>query len=63
MDWILFVATNICFGVLVAIIWTKFVGSDRATPPNRKVGYRREEYEIEPASVPEFEPTFAKTHK
>ena len=50
MDLRLFVA---CFGIAVFVTW-KYFGGREAKTGNPKVGYQREEFEIDPNSVPEF---------
>jgi hypothetical protein len=58
MDWSLFTATTVCFAIAIAVIWTRYFGVVKRNGQNRKVGYRREEFEIDSNSVPEFKATW-----
>ena len=58
MAWALVVTLNIGFGIAVATLWVKYLGSRNAKAQKRGVGYRREEIEIDPANVPQFKPTW-----
>jgi hypothetical protein len=57
MIWVLFIALNVFFGIAGAALWTNYCGS-QAKHQNRKVGYRRDEIQIDPADVPQFKPNW-----
>jgi len=58
MSWAFVVALNIFFGTAVAVFWIKYFGSRKTKPLNRRVGYHRDEIEIDAADVPPFKPTW-----
>jgi hypothetical protein len=57
MDFPILIGVNVLFAVLTTLLWTAFVGLKKAKGRS-KTGFRREEFTIDPASVPEFKPTW-----
>jgi hypothetical protein len=45
-------------GVATALACNRLLSAPKNKPENRRVGYRREEIQINAANVPEFEPTW-----
>ena len=59
MIWALCAVTlNVLFAIAAAAIWTNYLASWKAKRQERKVGYLRDEIQIDPAKVPPFEPTW-----
>ena len=56
MGWILFAALNAFVAVAVVMTWRAYSGSGKGD--NRKVGYKREEIQIDPVNVPQFKSTW-----
>lgn len=52
---------NVVFGLGVAVIWTTVSKANKAKQQKRRVGYNREEVQIDPATIPEFHPTWRNT--
>ena len=58
MDQALILAVAVFFGVAAAALWASSLGSRKAKPEKREVGYQRGEIIINPNNVPEFKPTW-----
>jgi hypothetical protein len=56
MGLVLFTALNTFFAVAVVTAWRAYSGSPKSG--SRRVGYRREEIEIDAADIPHFKPTW-----
>jgi len=57
MDFPLLIGVNVLFVALTTLLWTEYAGHKKAKDPKR-AGRRREELSIDPATVPEFKPTW-----
>lgn len=60
MDWPLIVAATVSFGLAATALCIGYLRS-RAKREKRRVGYQREEIQINAADVPEFKPTWRNT--
>jgi hypothetical protein len=58
MDWELIVALNLVFAISAALLWKACSGSKKAKPRKGGIRHRHDEFEIDPAEVPHFKPTW-----
>jgi len=59
MDQALIAAAAVFFGLVAILLWANYyLGSRKAKQETREVGYRRDEFIIDPRGVPEFKPTW-----
>lgn len=58
MDWDFIIAAAIPLGLTTTALWVTYRVSRKRRHANRRVGYQREEIQIDPADVPEFKPTW-----
>ena len=58
MDWALIAAMTLFFLMVATALCVNYLISRKGKRENREVGYKREEFEINPANVPEFKPTW-----
>ena len=57
MDFPLLIGVNVLFVALTTLLWTEYANRKKAKG-QKKEGGRREEIDIDPASVPEFKPSW-----
>ena len=57
MDFPLLIGVNVLFVALTTLLWTEFANRKKAKD-RRKRGGLREEFDIDPATVPEFKPSW-----
>lgn len=60
MTWILIVAVAVSFGLAAIALYISCV-VEKSRRGKRRVGYQREDMQIDPANVPEFKPTWQDT--
>jgi len=56
MDFPLLIGTNILFVALTTLLWSGY--GHKKAKTRKKAGCRREEVSIDPATVPEFKPSW-----
>ena len=58
MDWELLIALNLGFAISAALLWKACSGSKKAEVRKGAIRHRHDEFEIDPAGVPPFKPTW-----
>jgi hypothetical protein len=58
MSWELIVTLNVLFAVTAAVLWTNVSGSKKVKVQRREIRHRHDEYEIDPADIPQFKSTW-----
>ena len=58
MSWELIAALNVAFAIAAAVLWTACSGSKKAEARKGQIRHRHDEFEIDPAGVPHFKPTW-----
>ena len=53
------IAASVCFALLITVVWNKCIVPPSTKGRRRNTRYEREEFKIDPATVPEFKPTWA----
>jgi hypothetical protein len=54
LDLAVTIAVNVVLSIAVAVLWTRYFRSK----PSKRVRFSREEFEIDPANVPQFKATW-----
>jgi len=58
MTWEIIVVLNVVFAILAAVLWTACSGSKKIKVRKHEIRHRHDEFEIDPANVPHFKPTW-----
>jgi len=58
MTWELIVVLNVVFAISAAVLWSACSGSKKSTVRKHEIRHRHDEFEIDPANVPHFKPTW-----
>ena len=58
MSWELVVALNVAFAILAATLWSACSDSKKVKVRKGEIRHRHEAFEIDPADVPHFKPTW-----
>ena len=58
LDLIAAIAVNVIFGTGVAVLWCSYFRAEATEKPERRVGHDREEIEIDPANIPQYQATW-----
>jgi hypothetical protein len=61
MDWELIVALNLVLAISAAVLWTACSGAKNVPVRKGAIRHRHDEFDIDPAEVPHFKPTWPKT--
>jgi len=58
MTWQIIVALNVAFAISAAVLWTACSSSKKIKVRKHEIRHRHDEFEIDPANVPHFKPTW-----